>query len=84
VSMRPDTLLPRDDEEVPQPDPQAPALPVPFKPLPLAIAELEGVAIREALRLTGGNKMATARLLGISRAALYDKLGRHGLGTGLS
>ena len=51
-----------------------------FKPLPLAIAELETAAIREALQRTGDNKVATARLLGISRAALYDKLARHGLG----
>jgi transcriptional regulator with PAS, ATPase and Fis domain len=45
------------------------------KPLPQAIAELEMRAIREALVATGGNKLAAARLLGISRATLYDKLG---------
>ena len=44
------------------------------KPLPQAIAELEAQAIREALQLTGGNKLAASRLLGISRATLYEKL----------
>ena len=47
----------------------------PFKPLPQAIAELETRAIREALAATGGNKLAAAKLLGISRATLYEKLG---------
>ena len=44
------------------------------KPLPQAVAELEAQAIREALELTGGNKLAASRLLGISRATLYEKL----------
>jgi transcriptional regulator with PAS, ATPase and Fis domain len=43
-------------------------------PLPEAIAELERNAIRAALAATGGNRMAAAKLLKISRAALYDKL----------
>ena len=42
--------------------------------LPQAIAELEARAIRDALTATGGNKLAAARLLGISRATLYEKL----------
>jgi transcriptional regulator with PAS, ATPase and Fis domain len=45
-----------------------------LKPLPQAIAELEASSIREALALTGGNKVAASRLLGISRATLYEKL----------
>ena len=45
-----------------------------IKPLPQAIAELEARAIREALATTGGNKVAAARLLGIARATLYEKL----------
>jgi transcriptional regulator with PAS, ATPase and Fis domain len=45
-----------------------------IKPLPQAIAELEAKAIREALAATGGNKLAASRLLGISRATLYEKL----------
>ena len=43
-------------------------------PLPQAVAELEARAIRQALQRTGGNKLAAARLLGISRATLYQKL----------
>jgi len=45
-----------------------------FTPLPQAIAELEAKAIRDALAATGGNKLAASRLLGISRATLYEKL----------
>ena len=45
-----------------------------FKPLPQAIAELEARSIREALVRTRGNKLAASRLLGISRASLYEKL----------
>ncbi len=44
------------------------------KSLPQAVAELEAQAIREALQATGGNKLAASRLLGISRATLYEKL----------
>jgi transcriptional regulator with PAS, ATPase and Fis domain len=45
-------------------------------PLPQAIAALEARSIREALEATGGNKLAASRLLGISRATLYEKLAR--------
>lgn len=55
-----------------------PAAPVPLKPLPQAKAELELRAIREALAATGGNKLAAAKLLGISRATLYEKLAAAG------
>jgi transcriptional regulator with PAS, ATPase and Fis domain len=55
------------------PAPKGPVA-APAKPLPQAIAELEMRAIREALVTTGGNKVAAARLLGISRATLYEKL----------
>ena len=36
---------------------------------------LTTVAIAAALASTGGNKLATSRLLGISRATLYERIG---------
>jgi transcriptional regulator with PAS, ATPase and Fis domain len=58
-----------------------PAAPVPataanddLRPLPEQIAELERRAIAAALARTGGNRVAAAKLLGISRASLYDRL----------
>ncbi|WP_409338539.1 sigma-54 interaction domain-containing protein [Curvibacter cyanobacteriorum] len=44
-------------------------------PLAEQVAALERQAIARALRHTGGNKVAAARLLGISRATLYERLG---------
>ncbi len=49
-----------------------------IRPLPQAVAELEARAIREALLATRGNKLAASRLLGISRATLYEKLALRG------
>ncbi|MCC6209617.1 MAG: sigma 54-interacting transcriptional regulator [Burkholderiales bacterium] len=46
----------------------------PLRPLPQLIAELERSSIESALAATGGNKVSAAKLLGISRAKLYDKL----------
>ena len=45
-----------------------------LRPLPVQIAELERRAIAAALARTGGNRVAAAKLLGISRASLYDRL----------
>jgi len=45
-----------------------------LRPLAEQVAELERRAITAALAATGGNKLATARLLGISRATLYGRL----------
>ncbi|MFO1051166.1 MAG: sigma-54-dependent Fis family transcriptional regulator [Planctomycetota bacterium] len=42
----------------------------------LDLLQLEKLALREALRLAQGNKAEAARLLGISRRSLYDRLGR--------
>ncbi len=45
-----------------------------LRPLAEQVAELERRAIEAALKSTGGNKVAAARLLGISRAKLYERL----------
>ena len=45
-----------------------------LRPLPQLIAELERSSIESALSATGGNKVSAAKLLGISRATLYEKL----------
>jgi transcriptional regulator with PAS, ATPase and Fis domain len=67
-------FAPRAGKPAPAPA-MAPAPPAgPVKPLSEAVAELEGRAIRDAMTATGGNKLAASRLLGISRATLYEKL----------
>jgi transcriptional regulator with GAF, ATPase, and Fis domain len=43
------------------------------------LRDVERQAILETLRLTGGNKAETAKRLGISRRALYDKLEKYGV-----
>ena len=45
-----------------------------LRPLAVQVAELERRAIAASLAATGGNKLATARQLGISRATLYQRL----------
>ncbi|MEJ8809927.1 sigma 54-interacting transcriptional regulator [Variovorax ureilyticus] len=45
-----------------------------LRPLAQQVAELERKAIAAAMAETGGNKLATSRLLGISRATLYERL----------
>ena len=45
-----------------------------LRPLAEQVAEVERQAIQAALQATGGNKLAAARLLGISRAKLYERL----------
>ena len=45
-----------------------------LRPLDQQVAELERRAIAAAMAATGGNKLATSRLLGISRATLYARL----------
>jgi DNA-binding NtrC family response regulator len=44
------------------------------RPLAEQVAELERRVIAQALARTGGNRSAAAKLLGISRASLYDRL----------
>jgi DNA-binding NtrC family response regulator len=45
-----------------------------LRPLAEQVAEVERQAIDAALAATGGNKLAAAKLLGISRAKLYERL----------
>jgi len=45
-----------------------------LRPLAQQVAEVERRAIAAAMAATGGNKLATSRLLGISRATLYERL----------
>jgi transcriptional regulator with PAS, ATPase and Fis domain len=52
----------------------APAL---LRPLQQQLDELAIAAIAAALKSTGGNRLAAAKLLKMSRAALYDRLARH-------
>ncbi len=47
---------------------------------PLTLAELEAAYIVDMLEATRGNKTECARLLGISRKNLYEKIARYGLG----
>jgi len=62
----------------PAPQPAAPAVTKAqaVAPLPELIEALERDAIARALQATGGNRMAAARLLQISRASLYERLAR--------
>ena len=46
---------------------------------PRSLAELEADYIREILTATDGNKTECARILGISRKNLYEKIARYGL-----
>jgi len=47
---------------------------------PLTLAQLEAAYIADMLRTTKGNKTECARLLGISRKNLYEKIARYELG----
>jgi transcriptional regulator with PAS, ATPase and Fis domain len=61
----------------PAPPPQRAASatnPDTLRPLAEQVAQVERQAIQAALAATGGNKLAAARLLGISRAKLYERL----------
>ncbi len=44
-----------------------------------SLSVLERERIREVLERTGGNKVTAARILGLSRRALYRRLERYGL-----
>ena len=58
----------------------APVSPGLLRPLDEQVAELERAAIAAAMDRCNGNKVAVARLLGISRAKLYERLRPEGVG----
>jgi DNA-binding NtrC family response regulator len=51
--------------------------PEPVLPPPSPLDEVERGHIMDVLRQTGGNRVAAARVLGISRRSLYRRLDRH-------
>lgn len=67
-------------ETIPRlPDPRPTPTPLPtmaLRPLPEQIEAIERDAIAQALAWHGGNRVAAARQLGISRASLYQRLAR--------
>jgi DNA-binding NtrC family response regulator len=52
---------------------------VPVRKLSEVVADAERVAIRRALQETGGNRTEAAKLLGVSRKTLWEKMGKLGL-----
>lgn len=50
-----------------------------MRSLPESVAQMERASIVAALKATGGRKAPAAKLLGISRSKLYDKLAAYGL-----
>ena len=54
----------------------------PGMPLRARVEAYERGLVLEALRATGGSRTEAARLLGISRVTLHDKLRKYGLGEG--
>ena len=54
--------------------PSNPSAPPTLRPLAEQVAELERHAIAAALQQCGGNKLQAAKVLGISRAKLYERL----------
>ena len=74
AAVAPGAAVPPQPRSDPAPPCGPAARPLAIQPLPQAIAELEARAIHDAMTATGGNKLAAARLLGIARATLYEKL----------
>jgi transcriptional regulator with PAS, ATPase and Fis domain len=60
----------------PPPSPLPPLPPPRLRPLAEQVAELERRAIHEAMAATAGNRAAAARLLGMPRSVLYQRLQR--------
>ena len=70
-----------EDELSSGPGPQQPAASVKPQSLKKAIAELEKSMIQEAMTSTHNNQQQTARLLGLSRQGLINKLKRYSIAT---
>jgi PAS domain S-box-containing protein len=51
----------------------------PIRPLRYIIEDAEKEAIVRCLEYTKGNKLKTAKILGISRSSLYDKIEKYGI-----
>jgi transcriptional regulator with PAS, ATPase and Fis domain len=86
VTMLSDSLtLTREDVAMVLPDTRPPEAPKPLVEmeqglsLQQIVAGVERTALIDALGRAGGVKSKAARLLGLSRTNLYDKLGVHGL-----
>ncbi|HJT76695.1 MAG TPA: sigma-54 dependent transcriptional regulator [Gemmataceae bacterium] len=75
-------ILPDDLSRVGLPAAEAPAASPPASPLSLKgiLAETERRVIAQALEEAGWNRTRAARLLGISRRQLFDKIQQYGLG----
>jgi DNA-binding NtrC family response regulator len=73
-AVSPSLALPAKPAAAPDAAPQ-PAHSVPgLRPLAEQVRATEQAAIAAAMKATGGNKLAAAKLLGISRAKLYERL----------
>jgi len=60
---------------------RAPAAAAPPSDVPLSLDAYERCALERALRETGGDAPAAARLLGIGRSTFYRRLAHHGIPT---
>ena len=56
--------------------PASSLVPQPVRPLAKTLADAEAQAIEEALVASRGNRTRAAKLLGISRSVLYEKLAK--------
>lgn len=71
-------LIPARIQEAANAQPESAGQSFPIQ-LGMTLGAVEKEFIRMTLESTGGNKKEAARILGISRRALYNKLKRHGL-----
>ena len=62
--------------EAPPTAPQLPVTTAPAQSLHMLLDSQRSNQIREALKITGGNKLAAAKRLGIARSSLYKYLRR--------